>query len=66
MTMTTTTPRAPKAVISSQVMTFVRLVQDKIAETAKDDTDLSAGYRAGLTEALSLMLQATVDDHQKG
>jgi hypothetical protein len=46
-------------------MTFVRLVQDKITATT-DDTEQATGYRAGLTEALSLMLQATVDDHQKG
>jgi hypothetical protein len=47
-------------------MTFVRLVQDKIAGAMTDDTERGAGYREGLTEALSLMLQATVDDHQKG
>jgi hypothetical protein len=46
-------------------MTFVKLVQDAIATTTAD-TEQAAGYRAGLTEALSLMLQATVDDHQKG
>jgi hypothetical protein len=46
-------------------MKFVNLVQEKIAATT-DDTEQAAGYRAGLTEALSLMLQATVNDHQKG
>lgn len=42
-------------------MTFVRLVQGQIAATT-DDTERAAGYREGLTEALSLMLQATVDE----
>jgi hypothetical protein len=47
-------------------MKFVNLVQEKIATAGGDDTEYGSGYRAGLTESLSLMLQATVDDHQKG
>jgi hypothetical protein len=49
-------------------MTFVRLVQARITEIAAtgDDSERAGGYRDGLTEALSLMMQATVDDHQKG
>jgi hypothetical protein len=63
--MMVTTPRAPKAVISNEVMRFVKSVQGKIAATT-DDTEQAAAYRADLHESLSLMLQAIVDDHQKG
>jgi hypothetical protein len=42
-------------------MTFVRLVQTQIAATT-GDSEHDAGYREGLTAALSLMLQATVDE----
>jgi hypothetical protein len=46
-------------------MRFVKSVQGKIAATT-DDTEQAAAYRADLHESLSLMLQAIVDDHQKG
>ena len=42
-------------------MTFVRLVQTRIAQTT-GDSELDNGFRQGLTEALSLMLQATVSE----
>lgn len=45
-------------------MTFVTLVQGQIAATT-GDTDRDAGYREGLTQALSLMLQATVGEAQR-
>jgi hypothetical protein len=45
-------------------MTFVNLVQEKIQATTSD-TERDAGYREGLTEALALMLQATVDETQR-
>ena len=44
-------------------MTFVKLVQEEIAAT-KDDTEQATGYRQGLTQALALMLLATVDESQ--
>jgi hypothetical protein len=46
-------------------MKFVNLVQQQIAMTT-EDTERAAGFRQGLSESLSLMLQAAVDDHQKG
>jgi hypothetical protein len=46
-------------------MRFVSLVQGRIAATT-GDSEHDAGYREGLTQALADMLQATVDDHQKG
>lgn len=45
-------------------MTFVKLVQHQLTTTT-DDTERAAGYRDGLTQALALMLQATVDETQK-
>lgn len=48
-------------------MTFVKLVQGRLTQIAAtgDDSERAAGYRDGLTESLSLMLQATVDDTQR-
>lgn len=46
-------------------MTFVNLIQNRIAATT-GDTERDAGYREGLTQALADMLQATVTESQKG